>query len=221
MCAGSGLTRSRGAPALFARTAHPQYLGSSLCISAVGLVLHDAARPGNTLLAVWWVLLYVLTGIVEEGACHSVEPFAPKAKGADPFTDTDTRPVVRLIARRSGGGRSRPDPQVSAEAARLVLMAPVVALRWALFAAILLSFLIWRAVIQARAPRDRAAWRCARLFRNVQAVLSPSRAASGHLSRARAPRRHPLLPPPRGASSSTPPRGSRRRRVALRRRQSS
>ncbi len=75
--------------------AHPQYLGSSLCISAVGVLLHDASRPGNTLLAVWWVALYVATGLLEEGACHSSEPFAPLAKGADPFTDTHTRPVVR------------------------------------------------------------------------------------------------------------------------------
>jgi uncharacterized MnhB-related membrane protein len=40
---------------------------------------------------------------------------------------------------------------VSAEAVRLVLMAPVVALRWALFGAILLTFIIVRAVVQARA----------------------------------------------------------------------
>ena len=72
-------------------------MGSSLCISAVGLLLHDAAQPGNTLLAVWWVTLYLLTGILEEGACHSSPPFSPLAKGADPFRDTDSRPVVRRV----------------------------------------------------------------------------------------------------------------------------
>ena len=82
-------------------------MGSSLCITAVGLVLHDAAKPGNTLLAVWWVLLYLLTGVLEEGACHSVEPFAPLAKGADPFVDTDTRPVVRRAAASRRIARSR------------------------------------------------------------------------------------------------------------------
>ena len=39
------------------------------------------------------------------------------------------------------------------EAVRLLLMAPVVALRWAVFGAILLKFLVWRAILQARALR--------------------------------------------------------------------
>lgn len=120
----------------------------------MGLLLHDASRPGNTLLAVWWVALYVATGLLEEGACHSVEPFAPLAKGADPFTDTHTRPVVRRALQLQPGGRLHIAPQVSAEAVRLLLMAPVVALRWALFAGILLKFVIWRAVLQARVPRS-------------------------------------------------------------------
>ena len=84
-------------PAISPRAAHPQYLGSSLCISAVGMLLHDADKAGNTLLAVWWVTLYLLTGILEEGACHSSPPFSPLAKGADPFRDTDSRPVVRHL----------------------------------------------------------------------------------------------------------------------------
>ncbi len=64
---------------------------------------------------------------------------------------------------------------MSAEAVRLLLMAPVVALRWALFAGILLKFVVWRAILQARAP-PHGCMACAHLLR--QAVLSPARAAA-------------------------------------------
>jgi len=119
----------------------------------VGLLLHDAARAGNSLLALYWVALYVLTGVAEEGLCHSVEPFAPLPKGGSPFRDASTRPVVRPARERRPAAphEARWHAQVSAEAARLVLMAPLVALRWALFAGILLKFVVWRALLQARA----------------------------------------------------------------------
>lgn len=77
--------------------AHPQYLGSSLCITAVGIAIYDAANPGHVLLPAFWVALYVLTGLAEEGLCHSCEPFAPLPAGADPLVDIHSRPVVRAL----------------------------------------------------------------------------------------------------------------------------
>jgi hypothetical protein len=94
--------------------AHPQYLGSSLCITAVAVALHNAAHPGHDVLPLFWVVLYLLTGLAEEGLCHSVEPFAALEAGKSPFEDHTTRAVV------------------AAEAVRLALMAPLVVLRWAL-----------------------------------------------------------------------------------------
>ena len=116
-----------------ARAAHPQYLGSSLCIAAVGIALHDDAFPGNALVSLWWITLYVLTGIAEEGLCHSCEPYAPLPPGADVRRDIHSRPVV------------------TAEAVRLALTAPVTLLRLALFGAVLASFLVARRVVEARA----------------------------------------------------------------------
>jgi hypothetical protein len=82
-----------------APAAHPQYLGSSLCITAAGIALYDAAHPGHMLLPAWWVTLYVLTGLAEEGLCHSCEPFAARPAGADPLQDAHSRPVVRGAVR--------------------------------------------------------------------------------------------------------------------------
>ena len=96
------------------RPAHPQYLGSSLCIAAVAVATHDARHPGHGALFAFWALLYVLTGIAEEGLCHSRPPFAalPAEERGAPYADRSSRPVV------------------AAEALRLALMAPIVLVRW-------------------------------------------------------------------------------------------
>lgn len=117
--------------------AHPQYLGSSLCISAVGLVLSDPSAPGLSLLPAWWIALYFITGLAEEGLCHSVPPFSPLPDGASPDADWESRPVV------------------AAEAVRLLLLAPLVALRWA--AALKLFLLSALAARLVSAPARKAA----------------------------------------------------------------
>jgi hypothetical protein len=121
------------------RAAHPQYLGSSLCIISVALALHDSANPGHDVLPAYWVALYLLTGIAEEGLCHSVEPFAPLASGQSPFVDNTSRKVV------------------TAEAVRLALMAPIVIIRWAACAALALVYIAACRVTQALHVRTHAA----------------------------------------------------------------
>ncbi len=138
-----------------ARAAHPQYLGSSLCITAAGLALHDAAFPGHDALPLWWVACYVLTGLAEEGLCHSVEPFAPLPSGADPLLDASSRPIV------------------TAEAVRLLLMAPLVLLRWAACVAVATVFIV--------------------LCRLAGVVLSARRADAAHASLTRLAARATLL----------------------------
>ena len=136
-----------------ARAAHPQYLGSSLCIISAGVALHDAKFPGNDLLPLWWVVLYLLTGLAEEGLCHSVEPFAPLPKGADPLVDGSSRPVV------------------SAEAVRLVLMAPFIFVRWALGLGCMAAYVLSCRCVSAVASPARAARAHERLTRLVARAL--------------------------------------------------
>lgn len=55
-------------------------------------------NPGHILLPAFWVLLYILTGIAEEGLCQSHDPKAPLPPDFDPFFDHQSRPLVRLRA---------------------------------------------------------------------------------------------------------------------------
>ena len=101
------------------------------------MALHNAAHPGHDVLPLFWVVLYVLTGLAEEGLCHSVEPYAALGAGKSPFVDHTTRAVV------------------AAEAVRLALMAPLVALRWALCPALALLYIAACRAVKA------AGWRTA------------------------------------------------------------
>lgn len=87
-------------------------------------------------MAVYWVCLYVLTGLAEEGLCHSCEPYAPLPATADPAVDVTSRPIS------------------AAEALRLALLAPFVLLRWACCAYVLALFAGSRLVLQLVAPAD-------------------------------------------------------------------
>ena len=83
------------------------------------------------MLPLFWVVLYVLTGLAEEGLCHSVEPYAALGAGKSPFVDHTTRAVV------------------AAEFVRLALMAPLVVLRWGLCPVLALLYIAACRAVQA------------------------------------------------------------------------
>jgi hypothetical protein len=124
--------------------AHPQYLGSSLCIAAAGLALLDGGKPAHALLPLFWIALYFLTALAEEGLCHSREPFAPLSEGQRPTEDHESRPVV------------------AAEALRLALLLPLVALKCVLLLLLAACFVLASRAARSADAGARAARLCAR-----------------------------------------------------------
>ena len=220
-----------------AASAHPQYLGSSLCITAVGTLLWNENAPVNALLPAFWVVLYVLTGVAEEGLCASHDPLAKLPANFDPYFDRQTRPLVRnplAQAGRSGGvarwrracrcRRAKLFPrgskrlatgqkqalqscssmshggcfalQVGAEVLRLILMAPVVALRLAALLAWTLAFGIALRLAELAAGVNRAS--------DASVIATARFAARGILFilgfSVRAAAVRPPLPPPSAAA---------------------
>ena len=63
-------------------------------ITATGILLWNPQYPGNALLPAFWVLLYVLTGVAEEGLVASHDPLAKLPANFDPYIDRQSRPLV-------------------------------------------------------------------------------------------------------------------------------
>lgn len=119
-CFGQDIPWCSGFP--FNISAHPQYLGSALVVAACASVLCRQDRPGELFLAVWWVVLYGITAIAEEGLIPAGNPSKPLSNAESPFDDYTTKPVE------------------GAELVRELLMVPVALLRFSMYLTLLLLY---------------------------------------------------------------------------------
>lgn len=122
-CFGHDIAWHTGFP--FNVSAHPQYLGSALVVAAGTGVIVRSDRPGEIGLAFWWIGLYLLTAIAEEGLLPAGNPEKPLEREESPFWDRTTKPVE------------------GAELMRELLMLPVALVRFTLASGAMFLYLCY------------------------------------------------------------------------------